>query len=182
MSMKKKRELVIPLTTFLLLVLSSCSFPSSDSSLDKSQPNALSVIDLQETSQVTFNATSPGSFEDGWSPSEAWASWSHSPSAFIRFALPDGYAGTVSCDFLTAQGKGEDLNIVVSNKGTEILNIFSRAGSQNKLSIPITEDLVKSSGVFEFKLDFSPIYQPSAISESGDIRFLGINVYVCNRD
>lgn len=170
------------LTALLLLLVSSCSFPSSESSRDKSQLDAPAVIDFREMSQVNFNATSPGSFEDGWSPSEGWASWSHSPSAFVRFALPDGYAGTVSCDFLTAKGKGEDLNIVVSNDGTEILNIFSRAGSQNKLSIPITEDLVKSSGVYEFKLDFSPVYQPSAISESGDIRFLGINVYACSRD
>lgn len=180
--MLKMRKLVMPLTILLLLIVSSCSFPSSESSRDESQLSALPVIDFRETSQVNFNATSPGSFKDGWSASEGWASWSHSPTAIMRFALPDGYAGTVSCDFLTAQGKGEDLNIVVSNNGTEILNMSSRAGSQNKFSIQITEDLVKSQGVFEFKLDFSPVYQPSVIGGSADKRFLGINVNACNID
>ena len=100
----------------------------------------------------------------------------------MRFALPDGYTGTVSCDFLTAQGKGEDLKIVVSNNSTEILNMFSKAGSQSKFLIQITKDLVKSNGVFEFKLDFSPVYQSSVIGGSADIRFLGINVNGCNRN
>jgi hypothetical protein len=168
----KNFKVVFYASSILIVFLTACS--------KQTQSAQEIIIDLQKTSEASFQEFAPGSRESGWSDPESGGTWSTGNNSRLTFSIPKNSNGIIICNFIPMNSeKLEPLQIQYSLDGKVTDNLRFDRNKDQKLEIKYDQGLA-SDGLLNVELNMSPVVSPKSLGFE-DERVLGIYMRDCNR-